>query len=315
MMQFFFECGAYSGHFYQPKVNHRDFDVGVLYDKRETPAGVQVPPLLKSMLDPSEGDDFTIQTPLSCLMYEAVRVDEDETVDPSLALYTTMKCKVQVDNGLPPYLIRGRLLNHQASSVSGKSFKKLLRVFNLTWTEDDGKTPKGDDDPVLPLDWAAFFYKFKDIDTRSREGFKQFLHNYQVRGFSVDDDLSMCQIRRLFGFFLRSIVPIRCSAFDCQHRCFSMCWFSQGYFTPSITVPLRPYQELTEPYPFKLIEAIGDHQTEDREVVVLSLSSDDEESNKKRDVVEQRIEEAMNDENDIIIGECALRQAGQCNVF
>ena len=123
MMQFFFECGLYSGHFFQPKVNHRDFDVGVLYDKRVTDSGTQVPPLLKSMLNPGEGDDFTIQTPLSCLMYEVTETKSDGEVDLSLAIYTTLKCKVETESGVYPELLRGRLRNRQAASVSGNVYR------------------------------------------------------------------------------------------------------------------------------------------------------------------------------------------------
>lgn len=293
IMQFLFECGLHSGHFYQPKINHRDFDIGVLYDKRETRTGASIPPLLKSLIDPCEGDDFTLQTPLSCLMYEINKTDTDADVDESLALYTTLKCKVKTNEGYHPNLVKGRLKNRQAGPVGGRAFKRLLSIFNFYWADDAGKE-KGDDCVVGPLDWAAFFSSFRDIDTSSREGFSLFLRKYNIIGFTADSNLSMCQIRRLFGFYLRTLSTIRCGSFDCQHRCLTMAWFSQGFFCPSIVAPMRPRIDLSEPLPRDLAKAIGVQQDIEESEVIVLLSDDDEDEVKEK-VTKDMLQDNNND--------------------
>lgn len=71
-----------------------------------------------------------------------------------------------------------------------------------------------------------------------------------------------------------------------------MCWFSQGFFTPSINVPLIPNRDLTEPYPTRLLKAIGRPETLEQEVVV--LASDEETANRVNSAVKKR--------DDVIIG-------------
>lgn len=255
----FLEVGNISGHCYQPNVNHRSFDPKVLYNCSKDKNGADVPPLLKSLLNPRPEDNFTLQTPFSIFMYEMNEVVDDNhaDIDSATMIRTILPCKIK---NHPTQ--KGRLKDRFAGPVGMRSFKLLLRLFDLylpgsngseiSDINDDG-TPRA----VTPLEWTSFFAAISDIDTKTHTGFKEFLTRHSVPGFKVDETLSMPQLRLLFNRFVRSITGIRASAFDCQHRLYTMAWVAFGYFTPSNKAPLYPSKELTKPYTRELLKVLG----------------------------------------------------------
>lgn len=253
------EHGADSGHFYQPDVNHRCFDPKALYDFGKDKNGGIVPPLLRSLFNPGKGDDFTSQTPFSVLMYEITQMNEESeaNVDPATLIRTILPCKI---SGRPTG--RGKLKGCCAQPVTMQSYKRLLSIFDFRPVGEDGEevsdtNKDGSPRQVTPCEWASFFSAIGDIDMKTHASLRLFLDRHNVPGFKVDESLSMPQLRLLLSQFLRSITGIRGSAFDCQHRLFTMAWIAFGYFTPSNQAPLCSLKELTYPYPARLLQALG----------------------------------------------------------
>ena len=92
----FLEIGEKSGHFYQPDVNHRSLDPKVLYNTSRDKNGGEVPPMLKSLLRPGVGDDFTTQTPMSLFMYELSKSSDSNLTDVNGAtIQTILPWKIQ----------------------------------------------------------------------------------------------------------------------------------------------------------------------------------------------------------------------------
>jgi len=224
----FHERGLKSGHFYQPRANCRDLDVGNLTSGRndDGEGSVTSPPILESLLAPGDSSEFFDKTaPISFFLHQI----EDTTLDLESNDETVLTESYYSHMGLyVPKLdqswsnektfLRGVIRNRRAVQLSAIGFKRTLELLGYVWTSEDG-TPKDDNDCVTLGDQAALLYLFGMIDISTKDNFKRFLIDFDFNGiYSFQDGVPFNIQLHQFGQLLRSLTSFRSSVPDGQHR-------------------------------------------------------------------------------------------------
>ena len=124
------ECGIYSGHPYQPDVNHRKCDYVSLYETTVDDSGTK-PPLMSSMVRPTEATSFSVGPPICFYVYEIVDcTGNSDLMNESNQLFSANSMNVKYDSGVMLDGV-GTVLNRHSKSVTGKCFARALEFFGL----------------------------------------------------------------------------------------------------------------------------------------------------------------------------------------
>ena len=76
---------------------------------------------------------------------------------------------------------------------------------------------------------------------QSIDGFKKFIHNQGIQTlYDYNDEKDLFWNIQHFGQLLRSLVPVRMSIPDGQHRFYIMAQYAQGYWSLTSRAPLQP---------------------------------------------------------------------------
>lgn len=232
-----FEYGAKSGQFFQPKVNHRRMDLTFLYEQRVGQDGIVKKPILNSMLNPQMEDCFGRGNPITLSFYEYEKIsDASVTNRDAGAVCTFWDCAFGTKSKAT-----GSMRDVRAKNVTGTEFARLLELFNIKWVDENNEEVSvADGVQVTAKDWASFFGMFEDCDFKTRKGLLNFVERYRLRGFQVQQDLTVTQNLRLMALWIRSWQNIRPMVGDGKHRSMAMATFLHGFFEPKPTAPILP---------------------------------------------------------------------------
>ena len=299
VMCLFCERGWVTGHFYQPRMNHRDLDPTNYYSSRFE-GRVFIPAIETSMLQSDEVKDFTGVTPMMFFPHEIVETPTGREASEAVLFRTTcnidvnlseehleirkrrasteqptdeeaasvgavepgdsMKAAVEAEleeTGAEDIMFgRGSLLNRHGSTVTGKTFKRMLELFGYKWVHyvdsKAGGEPvemeyKDTDAPGLP-DFLSLWTLFDDVEFGTAASFRTtFIEHFRLEQIYLPrNTVRLPEQYNDLGQFFRALAPYREGVPDGQHRVTLFCYFMTSFFHPDAQAPLE--QQTFEEY-------------------------------------------------------------------
>ena len=224
------ERGFYSDNIYRARVNHRDLDNFVLRSHHSKGR-----PVRDSFCAPERHEDFdnVVLFPHSVKYLEAGQAPDD-----NLKMVTQCPCRLPEEFKAPD--MRGAIEGMEVCRISNYAFKRLLALFGYRWVQVvDGARVDCKEDPNI-CDVMYFLQVVKGPVITTPEEFKKFLEKHRL------DELFEYQANRdvvtnlyLFGRLLRSVVPIRFSPCEGQHRMWCLSSMIQGLPDATDQLPLK----------------------------------------------------------------------------
>jgi hypothetical protein len=222
----FAERGPYSGHVYQPTVNHRQMSFNSFYQSIDGKV-----PLVRSMVYPTDDKSFSLGNLMGLFCYELTTEEENATY--CLECPTNLTFTTTVDGKEDLFLGMGSIKGYGAKALTPSCFNRLMSVFGLTRNVEA-------DSAVLPEEVGFFLSYLCTIPLNSIENLRKFVADHSLDYlFEVTDDEQVeAQCRYLFAL-IRSLVPFRIAAYDGRHR-FNLCsYFASGVFNPTGDLPCQ----------------------------------------------------------------------------
>ena len=167
---FFAEQGPYTGHIYQPKVNHRVVDF-MSYSHRQEASALSKP-LRESMIYPNEETGFSVGNLMGLYCYEVTKLDTHPVgIRGVLESPATLNHTFEV-NGM------GEILKVKAEPLTISTFRRLLAVFGLQRHKAYNNIEKVDVKEI-----ADFFEKICSHNIGTKEGLAAFLKEFHLDRF------------------------------------------------------------------------------------------------------------------------------------
>ena len=232
ILTMFMERGEYSGHCYQPSVNHRELDVALFLHEHLNDKGVMQRSMVHSHLVDEPDESFGLITPISFCPYE-VRNDSGGVAIRShgslIGREGTSDAGVQSTS-----FLNGRTAYH----ISGKAFSRTLALFGHKWVAPDG-TSRDESVPPTIDELMEFLELFRGHGLSTKERFVSFLRAFDLeRIYEYNAGVGVWYNIRYLSEVMRALTPFRLSVIDGQHRAVLMALFTCGYFNPSNEVIL-----------------------------------------------------------------------------
>ena len=230
------ERGHYSDAIYRAEVNHRDLDTFVMKN-RHSKGG----PVLESFCAPGKGEEFdnVILLPHSVRYLEEDAAPLNNLRMVSQGPYRLPK-KISDKAGLKGG-IRGSIKGMEVCGISNADFQRLLKFFGYKWVNVDEKGEKTDvtEDPSIQ-DMVQLMHKLRGLQATSPEAFQGFLRDHKFDPiFKYREGKDVVTNLYLFGRLLRSLVPVRFSPCEGQHRMWCFSSMIQGLPDPTDQLPLQ----------------------------------------------------------------------------
>ena len=239
ILAMFMERGEFSGHCYQPFVNHRELDVALLLHDHLNDKGVVQRPMIESHLVDEPDESFGLITPITFCPYE-VRNDSGGL---AIRSHGSLIGHVSKDNDVQcASVLNGRTAYH----VSGKAFARTLALFGYRWVDTEGA---GRDESVSPTidELMEFLNLFKGHGLQTKESFLTFLRTFGLeRVYEYNDAVDLWYNIRYLSEVMRALTPFRLAVIDGQHRAVLMALFTCGYFKPTNEIVLDGSMPLSE---------------------------------------------------------------------
>jgi hypothetical protein len=233
----FGERGLYSGHVYQPDVNHRQVNFWSYHDATNTEetgsekSGVNSVSLIESMVNPSEVRSFSNGNLMSFLCYELEPVPDASNNNLAIKSPSALRFTLGEDQ-LDTYGT-GFIDGYRAKNLTDESFRRTLDVFGMVSTSTRCRTPLGVDKI------ACFFQEICKHNLSTTEGLQTFLKEFKLeRFYQITKEPIEQQLHQLFTV-IRSLTPLRLAAYDGRHRFNLSCYFATGFFSPSTELKLE----------------------------------------------------------------------------
>jgi hypothetical protein len=215
----FAERGLYSGHVYQPEVNHRQMNFTSFYKNTAKPGG-NIPPMIDSMLNPTPHNSFSMGNLMSFYFYE-VEAATDENVE---RLTTPAAICVHKNTRL-----NGCVRGYRYRPVTRQGWNRTLMLFGFQVKESISES-----DHVSVHEIGSFLEMLGSYDLRKNSGLKKLIKERRMSWlYTVDDDKGEYpeKLNEFFSY-VRALVPLRVAAYDGRHRFSLCCYFATGYFKP-----------------------------------------------------------------------------------
>lgn len=244
----FGERGIFSGHPYQPEVNHRSMNFASLHEHTFNEDLQQSdPPLIHSMVAPTPKMDFSNGAQIGFFFYE---IAEGPAVDPCSYLKSQDSMSINFPDCVPVFCGSGRLINRFAKFPSFEGFTRALWFFGYEWHEknSNGERIKVDEknkrDPKLE-ELYLFASLFRRYNMKDDEDVMSIIQDFSLEAlFRVNEDDHIEDTRRYLFQLIGSYMPLRIGVFDGKHRKILCDYFSIGYYNPrnSIDLKSRPFR-------------------------------------------------------------------------
>jgi hypothetical protein len=222
----FAERGRYSGHVYQPNVNHRTMDFNSFHDTRPTADGGVGKPLIHSMLYPTESNSFSMGNKMSFYFYEVEQAEH-----PAFPILSPSG--LSIDHGEERFFQTCRIKNTNAKNLSNETFENTLAIFSLK------RQRNLENKAVCTWEIASFIEKICSYPIGTKEGLQQLVTAYGLGWlYEVNDDPLPNQLLEL-STLIRAVTPMRVAAFDGRHRFNLCCYFATGFFHPTACMKLE----------------------------------------------------------------------------
>ena len=226
ILAMFMERGSFSGHCYQPFLNHRELDVALLLHEHQNDKGVMQRPMIESHLVDEPEESFGLITPITFCPYE-VRNDSGGLVlrsHGSLIGHVSSEHDVQCAS-----VLSGRTAYH----VSGRAFARTLSLLGYRWVASDGAVRDESVPPTID-ELMEFIHLFKGHGLQNKDSFITFLRAFRLeRVYEYNEAVDLWYNIRYLSEILRALTPFRLAVVDGQHRAVLMVLFTCGYFKPT----------------------------------------------------------------------------------
>lgn len=232
--------------------NHRRFNPGFLTDVRYDSNNARIAPLLESCAFDRPGESFDGLTRIMVHPYEICSTSEWSVGHPC-AIRTAAAVLARNGGGGVDSMSFMYQRGIIGQSLTGKGFKRLLRVFGYSWTNNKGEE-YDDNEIVPPSHFASFLVLFRSVSLRDKAAFVDFLKKFNLENFYQFDDniipegtlkgtayYKACLLANVANLarLLRCLHPVRITAPEGQHRLFCMNFVWNLHLDPSTTVPLK----------------------------------------------------------------------------
>ena len=240
ILAMFMERGGFSGHCYQPFVNHRELDVALFLHEHLNDKGVRQRPMVESHVLDEPDESFGLITPITFFPYE-VRNDSDglgiRSHGTLVGRRGSSREAVQANS-----FLNGRTAYH----VTGAAFSRTLELFGYKWVGPDGAVRDGSTPPTVD-ELMQFLELFREHGLDTKDHFESFLRAFDLeRFYQYNDRVAVWYNIRYLSEILRALTPFRLAVLDGQHRAVLMALFTCGYFYPSNEVLLDGSVALSE---------------------------------------------------------------------
>jgi hypothetical protein len=254
LLAMFLERGKYSGHPYQPDVNHRIVNYNTYHNKTSmNDDGNAQEPLFRSMVLPHANTGFSNGDLIAIHFYE-IKTGQPPATSTSQHLLSGSSFSIPFPEK-ETFTGGGEIKNRYADVVSNQGLKRALLFFGYRWMkEKKGKKgkitwlPAGDDEPVTLETLVHFATLFNDRIMTEFE-FKCMISKYGLKKiFQYDPSKTIEHNRRDFFSLANAFMPIRCCVFDGKHRFNSIVHFLTGGYKaqPHLQLNESPYQEFDQ---------------------------------------------------------------------
>jgi len=230
---------------FQPEVNHRNtnprFFHSQAYDQTHKKYN---PAMMSSLINRKDNEHFTNDCPITLQPYELAAFSPEDEIPLIRSIRTHHDASVFLHDA-KTFTSKGMMRGLMAYPLTPDSFADLCKLFGYLWKPRE-TYPKSDmisySDMVRMEDWEDFLSIFSPEDCiwRDQASFEGFLNKFPTY-FVYDNDLELRQNINLFSFYLRSLVKVRVSVPDGQHRAQILCYSMFGNFDIRANFPLREY--------------------------------------------------------------------------
>ena len=223
----FAERGPYSGHVYQPRINHRDVDFHC-YSHRQK-SSLLSKPLCESMISPNEETGFSVGALMGLYCFEVIKVDQHPTEMSGVLESPATLSHVFGDELEEVMNAMAEISKVKAASLTTTTFQRLLTVFGLHRNKEYSTN-----DTVDVREIADFFETLCKHNIGTMEGLKKFVNDFHLSRFYYVTDCKPVpdQISSL-STVIRALVPFQVGAYDGRHRFALCCYFASGIFNPT----------------------------------------------------------------------------------
>jgi hypothetical protein len=231
----FAERGAASDHIYQPAVNPRQMNFGSYICSSKAMDGLPIPPVVWSMMYPSDASWFSRGNLIALYPYEVFGTEykgaRAQTGAPLTYSVETNECD-EVLTDLAGATVRttpGNLRNTRVGSLTANGFVRTLQVFNLRRHEHYEGKPD-----VYCAEVASFLQCIGEIKLGTLEGLKLFIERFELSRFlTLDEDVDFVTEQKRVSKIVRALCPFRLAAYDGRHRFNLCCHFFHGLYYPT----------------------------------------------------------------------------------
>lgn len=229
-MTFFAERGGYSGHVYQPAINHREMLFGTFVDERQGISDTRMSPMNDSMVFPDEGNSFSRGHLMSLYFYEA----QDGECNVPILSPAPLTYVDDGENGKNRLHIMGRMEGKTVEALTPETFEQTLKIFGLK--RKSGASSK---DRVSAKEVAEFMTKLGEHKLGTVQDLQAFVSQFDMGWlYEVTDEPIQKQLH-YFAALLRALTPMRVAAYDGRHRFNLCCYFVSGNYNPSASLSMK----------------------------------------------------------------------------
>ena len=227
---FFAERGAFSGHVYQPDINHRTMNFHMFAGARERSDGMMMDSMIDSMVYPGTTNAFSGGHPMALFFYETVPTSEVKLWSPGALSFDYLDAtSLETER----HHLMGGIQEVGAKLLSSASFERTLQVFKR-W-----RKAGSDGTPVTATEVAEFLMQLCKVGVGTIEKLSKFVEHHQLQWlYEVTEEPIEDQLLYL-GSLIRAATPMRVAAYDGRHRFNLCCYFASGYFRPKAELQME----------------------------------------------------------------------------
>ena len=230
----FAERGIYSGHMYQPDVNHREMLFDMFVDARPNQAnGVTMDSMCDSMVYPTETNSFSGGNQIALFFYGVEKIHADGGVNLWSPSCLSLDYSDLESNKEERHHIMGKIKDVKARLLDLAMFEETLQVFGLARK----KTSKSV--PLSISEVAEFVSNLGKFRLGTVEELTTFVDNFGMQWLYTVTDEPIEKQLSYFGGLVRAVTPIRVAAYDGRHRFNLCCYFASGFFKPTAVIKME----------------------------------------------------------------------------
>jgi hypothetical protein len=223
----FGERGYFTGHVYQPNVNHRDMNFNSFHEVSSPSEGKIIPSLITSMVMPTDVNNFSMGNLMSFFCYEVFKSDDDRHSRMKTPSAICVNSRTSV---------HGSIRGYRSRALSRVAWRRTLNV--LGFSEDVTTAAPG---PVSANEIAALFERLGRYNLGSAAGLAKFIEDRKMGWlYTVKGTGNFAEELNMFFALIRGLVPMRVAAYDGRHRFNLCCYFATGYFKPKAVLHMAP---------------------------------------------------------------------------